>query len=188
MEDVLIYLLRALAVERTQDIIGPVGAGGHEAVIPQLVVDVLLIGLDPAVLVADHTVGHRVLIDPPVGGHPALIAGAPHQGDAVLAQDRVNGGEHAGVVSGAEVDAHRVPLRASHRPHILLQPLYVFHRHGGHLLQHIGGGGDPIVEGHHAHAAFRHPLPVAHADTADAGHAGKTLLQRLHVVLKLVFI
>ena len=103
-------------------------------------------------------------------------------------QGGVDGGEHAGVVARAEVDADRVPGRAAHRLDILFQPLYVFHRHGGRLLQHVGGGGHPVGEGDDAHALLHHPGLIGHADAADAGHAGEPLLQSGYVGLKLIVV
>ena len=188
MQDVLIHLLGAFPVQRAQDIVAPVGIGGHKAVVTHLVVDVLLIGLDPAVFIAHQGVGHRVLIDPAVGGHPALVAGAPHQGDPPLAKGGIDSGQHAGVVSGAEVNAHRIPAGGAHRLHVPLQTLYVLHRHDRDLFQHIGGGGDPVGEGDDANTALHHLGLVAHPDTPDAGHPGKPLFQRRHMRLKLIVI
>ena len=148
-------------------------------------VDVLLVGLHPAVLVADQGVGHRVLVDAPVGGDLPLVAGAAYQGDAPLAEGGVDGGQHAGVVAGAEVDAHRVAAGAAHRLHIPLQALDVLHRHGGHLLEDVGGGGDAVGKGNDTHAVLHDAGLVAHADASDAGDAGVALLQSLDVLLEL---
>ena len=53
------------------------------------------------------------------------------KGDAPLAQGGEDGGQDAGVVAGAEVDAHRVPARAAQTLQIPLQALDVLHGHGG---------------------------------------------------------
>ena len=102
MEDILVYLLGAFAVQGSQDVIGPICVGGHKAVISQLVVNILLVGLYPAVLVPHQSIGHRVLVYPPVGGYATLVAGAAHQGDVPLAQGGINSGEHTGVVAGTK--------------------------------------------------------------------------------------
>jgi hypothetical protein len=109
MEDALIDLLGRLAVEGAEDIVGPVSVRGDKAVIAQLVVNILLIGLHAAIFVAHKAVRHRILIDLAVGGDPALAAGTAHQGDAPLPEGRIHSGQHAGVVSRAEVNTHGVP-------------------------------------------------------------------------------
>ena len=134
VEDALVDLLGGLAVQGAQYVVGPVRVGGDEAVVPQLVVDVFLIGLHPAAPIPHQAVGHGVGIHPAVGGDPALAAGAPHQGDAPLVEDGVDGGQHAGVIPGTKVNTHRVAAGASYRLHVPLHPLDILHRHGGHFL------------------------------------------------------
>ena len=81
MEDALINLLGRFPVQGAQDVVGPVGVRGDEPVIAQLVVNVLLIGLDASAVVAHQGVSHRVLINPAVGRHLSSVAGASHKGD-----------------------------------------------------------------------------------------------------------
>ena len=100
----------------------------------------------------------------------------------------MHGGQHAGVVSGAEIDAKGVAAGAAHRLHVPLHPLNVLHRHGGHILQNVRGGGDAVGKGDDAHAVFHDADLVAHSDAANAGNAGKTLLQGLNVGLELVVV
>ena len=185
VEDVLVDLLGGLAVQRAKYVFSPVRAGGDEAVVAHLVVDVLLIGLYPAVEVADQAVDHRVLIDHAVGGHPALAAGAAHQGDAPLPQGGIHGGQHAGIVPRAEVDTYRVTVGAAHLLDVLLQAADVLHRHGGHLLEHVGRGADAVGESDHAHAVFHDAGLIAHTDAPDAGNPGEELLQGLYMLLEL---
>ena len=148
-------------------------------------VDVFLIRLDPAVLVAHQGVGHGVLVDPAVGGHLPLVAGPPHQGDALPLQRSIDSSQDAGVVAAAKVDAHRIPAGPPHGPHVLLQPLYVLDRHGRGLLQHVGRSRDPVAKRDDAHAMLHDPRLVAHSNTADAGDSGVSFFQGLHMLLKL---
>ena len=140
MEDIFIHLFGALSVQSAQHIIGPVCVGSHKAVIPQLVVDVLLIGLNPAILVADQSIGHSVLVDPAVCRHPALVSRTAHQGYTPFMERGVYGSEDTGVVAGAEVDTNRIPAGAIYRLNILFQTLYVLDWHGRRLFQYVGGG------------------------------------------------
>ena len=174
-----------LAVQGAQYVVGPVRIGGDEPIVPHLVVNIFLIGLHPPALVPDQRIGHGVLINPPIGGNPALAAGASHQGDAPLPERCVNRGQHAGVVPRTKIDAHRIPSGAAHGVNILLQTADILHRHRGHLLQHIGGRGDAVGKGDYPDAVFHNVYLIAHADAADARNAGKALLQRPHMSFEL---
>ena len=120
VKDFLVDLLGRLAVETSENVIGLVCIGSDEAVISKLVVDVFFVGLHPALQVADDPVSHRVRIDDSVGGHFSRIPGPAHQGDALRLQDRVEGGEHAGIVAGTEVDAHGIAAVPVYFCHVLL--------------------------------------------------------------------
>ena len=188
MEDILIDLFGGLAVEGTQDIICPVGSGGNKAVIPQLMINIFLISFHPAVLIVNQGIGHSVLIDAAVGGDAALVTGTAHKGDSPLTEGRIDGCQHAGVVAGTEVNAHSIPVGPAHRLQILLHALYVLHRHGRGVFQHIGGGADPIGKSDDAHSIFHYAGLIAHTDTANTGHAGEPFLQLRHVPLELLFV
>ena len=185
MKDILIHLLCRHPVQRTDHISCPVRVGSDKPVTSILPVDIFFISLNPAVLVPNDSVGRSILINPAVGRHLSAVSRPAYQLDPVLLQYRVNRSQHTGIISAAEINAHRIPVHPAYLRHVLLQAADVLHRHDRHLLQYVCRRFDPIGKRNHRNALFHDSDVVSHPDTPDTGNPGIDCLQRLHMCFKL---
>ncbi len=188
MQNTLVYLTGRFPVQFSDDIFCLICFGGNKTILPHRMINIFLISLYFSMLILHNGIGHRIFINPAVCRNSSCVSGSAHQGNVLFLQNTVNGSQHTCVITGAKINAYGIIASAFYLLHITFQAPDIFHRHGIHFFQNIGGSCNSVLKCCNSHTIFHHSGIIAHSNTANTWHTGIKLLQFTHMGLKLFII